>query len=169
MTLWPTATHRAGEGVFENGNATNNNAGSVVLAAEWAATVDAVAAQVTAHQPHIVGVQIGDELVDGGLSVANLSAVADRLRAKLPPSVFIYTNEGFRYENPCNERPTGCKDSGAGPTTCKNNRCYPAVWSSMPASIDYISLDGYANDPNEAAFAREQYERCSLTPRAILK
>lgn len=85
--------------------------------------------------------------------------MAARLRAKLPAAVFLYTNEGFRFENPCSADHQ-CVASGAGPAVCgKAGLCTPAVWASFPAALDYISLDGYASGASEAHFAREQYER----------
>jgi len=137
-----------------------HTAGCRRLATDWERRLDGIIAQITTHQPRIRGVQLGDELVDGGLTVNNLSALATYLRQRLPPRVFIYTNEGFRYENPClGPNHTTCKGSGAGPARCVQGRCIPATWKYFPADIDAISLDGYANSAGEVTFARSQYER----------
>ena len=126
-----------------------HTAGCRRLATGWERRLNGIIAQITAHQPRIRGVQLGDELVGGGLTVNNLSALATHLRQRLPPRVFIYTNEGFRYENPClGPNRTTCKGSGAGPARCVRGRCIPAAWEYFPADIDAISLDGYATGSN---------------------
>ena len=120
-----------------------NRVGHMLLAPDWLQKLDTVVKQVHAHQPKIIGVQIGDELVDGGLSLANLSAVASRLRHTLPPSVFVYTNDGFRFKNPCRSTDE-CIGSGVGPAICRAGLCYPATWPYLPADLDYISCDACA-------------------------
>ena len=124
----------------------NDRVGHMLLADDWTQKLDAIVGQVHAHQPKIIGVQIGDELVDGGLSLANLSAVASRLRRTLPPAVFVYTNDGFRFKNPCSSTKE-CIGSGVGPAICSKGLCYPATWSSLPADLDYISCDACTHPP----------------------
>ena len=55
----------------------------------------------------------GDEIVCGGTPLANLTSVADLLRAQLPAQAILYTN--------------GCSEI--------------RDWPMVPASLDLISLD----------------------------
>lgn len=85
---------------------------------------------------YIHGVQLGDEMVCGSVknfSFENLSALAARLRDALHPhGVFVFTNE------------------------CAGT---PGQWSQIPAGLDVISLDAYADGASEAAMAKQFYER----------
>ena len=148
--------HRAGS--------RRNTPGDTALSSSWEAVVDGIARQIggTAAAGRIMGVQIGDELVDGGLTVQNLSAVASRLRLRLPSGVFIYTNEGFFYDNPCSAAQP-CPSSGAGAAIClENGLCRPHIWPFFPPALDYISLDGYSRGTAEVGFVRAQYDRYFL-------
>ena len=62
-----------------------------------------------------LGVFLGDEIVCGGTHLANLTSVADLLRAQLPAQAILYTN--------------GCSEI--------------RDWPMVPASLDLISLDFY--------------------------
>ena len=123
----------------------------------WEAHVDAFAHAVTkAPKGAVVGVQLGDELVCMGLPWSNLSAIAARLRPRLPHSVFIYTNECFaggpQRGKPCVPAAKGKDCDVKNPHTqvpgvhneCLNGHCSDRVWPSVPPEIDYISLDSCA-------------------------
>ena len=81
------------------------------------------------------GVFLGDEICCSGTPLANLTAVADALRAGLGPKALLYTNE-------CSEM---------------------QQWPAVPASLDYISIDFYdehnTNGSAEVTKDRQFYER----------
>lgn len=68
---------------------------------------------------------LGDELLDGGISLANLTTVADFARTLLP-RVVIWTNEGL---SAFNRAPTA-----------------PSYMSAVPTALDMISID-YCEPP----------------------
>ena len=142
-------------------NSSGGRAGGSWLVRDWRSRAAAVAAAVRAH-PSIVGVQLGDELVCKGLPLSNLSAVASELRARLPPSTFLYTNECFETGDPC-ATAASCKGSGAGPATCAGGYCQPAACAAVPPAIDYVSLDAYAaraaRRPSSRASSRDTSSR----------
>ena len=89
MLMLPRQTHPKADplpAVFCSGpdkSAPRNSAGRTVLTPNWEQVVDGLAAAVAANQPKIVGVQLGDELVDGGLTV-QVRVVANRNVSCIP-------------------------------------------------------------------------------------
>ena len=151
----------------------------------WETRVDEFAHAVSSAPAGAVrGVQLGDELVCMGLPLSNLSAIAARLRPRLPQSTFIYTNECFVRSRRSNCAPrlngTDCPVKNKGTQVPGiHNECLPGgfcadrVWPFIPGDIDYISLDSYcrgdkycnvsADVVGEAAAAAEEAGR-SLMP-----
>eukprot|EP01052_Picozoa_sp_SAG31_P026301 SAG31_NODE_2374_length_5842_cov_18.784433_1_plen_1112_part_00 len=125
----------------------------------WETHVDAFArAVVQAPIGSVAGVQLGDELVCMGLPLSNLSAMAARLRPRIPPNIFIYTNECFVHSRGSMH---ACDPAGNGSdcpvknvrtqkpgvhNECRGGFCADRVWPSIPSQIDYISLDRYCRD-----------------------
>jgi hypothetical protein len=118
-------------------------------AATWEGAVDDIVASLR-PLPFVVGVMIGDELVCSGFPLANLSALASRLRGGLlSREVFIYTNECFPAGAPC-KTDADCRGNSKQPGVCANQSsglpvrgCQAAVWPEMPSGLDFISMDVY--------------------------
>ena len=125
----------------------------------WEDNVDAFAKTVSnAPAGSVAGVQLGDELVCTGLPLSNLSAIAARLRSRLPRAIFIYTNECFVHStspsHACDPAKNGSDCSVKNRRTqvpgvhneCHNGFCADRVWPAIPSEIDFISLDSYCCD-----------------------
>ena len=74
-----------------------------------------------------------------GISAANITAVADFIRARIGPRPKLYWNDGCRpfydgHTEPC------VHDPGKNPASCWTND------SKVPASVDWVSCDTY-EDP----------------------
>lgn len=144
-----------GPGVFVRGNWLFESGG---LVAGWQAKVAEYVSKVTPGiaDGSIIAVDLGDELVCSGVPLANLTAVADALRAALPSVIRIYTNE-------CSHTLQGCYKS-----TCKDEWAWPRV----PASLDWISADlynaGNSDGAEEVATVQREYRNViypKLSPR----
>ena len=114
------------------------------LGPEWEAAGALLAREVSPHATSgaLAGIMIGDEMVTAGFPLSNMSRLAARLHDTLAPlGLFIYTNEGGPSWSPCHTD-ADCKkkhDSGAGPATCQNRVCEPALWPEIPEGLDFIS------------------------------
>ena len=117
------------------------------LGPDWEAAVALLARELTPLAPRtgtgaLAGIMIGDEMVSAGFPLSNMSRLAARLHDTLAPlGIFIFTNEGGPSWSPCHTD-ADCKkkhDSGAGPATCQNRVCEPALWPEIPAGLDFIS------------------------------
>ena len=107
----------------------------------------ALAAALVPLQPYIdegslKGMFLGDEPMLVGISAANITAVADFIRARVGSKPRIYWNDGCRpfYDGktePCVE------DPGHNPASCWTNT------SKVPASVDWVSCDAY-QDPTKS-------------------
>ena len=80
-----------------------------------------------------------DEPMLAGISAANITAVADFIRARIGPKPKLYWNDGCRpfydgHTEPC------VHDPGKNPASCWTND------SKVPASVDWVSCDTY-EDP----------------------
>ena len=146
-------------------NETSRRGEGIWLARDWRRRVDGIVAAVAATQQgavKVVGLQIGDELICGGFPLANMTSVTGALRAGLPSSVFIYTNECFKVGKIC-KASTDCPASGVGPGQCVHGRCEALPIAPCPPGLDYISLDAYedsvAGDAREAAVARGEADK----------
>ena len=141
-------------------NETSKHASHQWLANDWPARAKFIGETIGQHK--LAGLQIGDELVCGGLPLGNLSAVTAAVRAAMPAGAFMYTNECFRTGAPC-KADADCRGSGAGPATCESHHCEAAAWEVVPPAIDYISLDAYKDhyetEAREAHAARSEYKR----------
>ena len=120
------------------------------LGASWqnvaTQVVDTLTPLSSYHGGPITHVMLGDELVMGGLPLAQLDALAGALHAGLSKiNVKLYTNDAFATGLPCTTNATcsawSLGSSGAGNATCQRGYCYAAAWPFIPASLDYISLD----------------------------
>ena len=91
--------------------------------------------------PRLEVLFLGDELCDGGIPLANLSTVADFVRAQVGPDVTLWTNEGV---SAFTRAPTA-----------------PSYIGRVPAALDLVSLDSYnVSDPvAEAAQTAALYEK----------
>ena len=89
----------------------------------------------------ITGVFLGDELVDQGVYVDNVTMVANRLRAGLGPNVTLSINICGRN---CTLWPGGCLGNGWKPATGPRfNPDDPSSYKGhLPAAIDLVSFDG---------------------------
>lgn len=146
-----------------------------VLTADWeSAAADAIATlRPLVEDGSITGLMLGDELVCSGLPLANLSALASRLRAGLHSAnevgFFLYTNECFPADITHCHTAADCAASsawgaghtGGGPATCRadaslppslHGYCMAAVWPELPAALDFLSLDAY--DVGDAEYTR---------------
>ena len=138
------------------------------LAASWRGVARQIVATLTPlsgyHGGPITHVMLGDELVMGGLPLAQLGALADMLHAELGKiGVYIYTNDAFATGLPCSSNATcsawSLGSSGAGNATCQRGYCYAAAWPYLPPGLDFISLDAYSEGAREVAVVREMHQR----------
>jgi hypothetical protein len=136
----------------------NGHSASALLPG-WEVHVDAFAKAVSnAPSGSVVGVQLGDELVCLGLPLSNLSAIAARLRPRLPRAIFMYTNECFVHarwpSHACDAAKHGRDCAVKNKKTqvpgvhneCRNGFCADRVWAFIPSELDFISLDTYCRD-----------------------
>ena len=86
----------------------------------WHANLLAIAAALKplVDSGKVGAVALGDELVDSGVSLQNITTVADLLRKQLGPAVKLVMNDA-------------CNVLG------------PASWPTIPTALDYISCDVY--------------------------
>jgi hypothetical protein len=120
-----------------------------VLNTSWEANTEAFVAGLAPYIKSgvVAGIFMGDELCEHGVSLFNLTVVADKLRALLGPrnestgTPFIYTNENAK----------GIRS-----------------WKMVPASLDYISMDRYdAKNTNGSyeIFAVKEFYTGKLYPK----
>ena len=119
-----------------NGGGCKSPAG---LCPDWEDYLNAYIAHMKPHvdSGNVFGIFLGDEIVCGGIPYANLSLVAGRLKAALPKA-WIYTNE--------------CGDviQGFPPITADGG-------GGVPAGLDAISIDAYAQGAAEVVANRKRY------------
>jgi hypothetical protein len=133
-----------------------------MLARGWEAAVDDATATLLplaqGSNPAIKGVMLGDELVEGGFPLSNLSALASRVRRGLGKSVFIYTNEAFAVGGACNTS-ADCKHPTRQVCTAAHT-CDAKRWPYIPPDIDFISSDQVSNFCSRLPFVVQSQQDC---------
>lgn len=133
-----------------------------MLSHGWEAAVDEAMSTLLpltqGPRPVIQGIMLGDELVEGGFPLSNLSALATRVRRGLKnSSAFIYTNEAFAVGGRCNTS-ADCKHPTRQVCTAAHT-CDAKPWPYIPHDIDFISSDQYATGTREAEVTEQYYKR----------
>lgn len=133
-----------------------------ILLDGWEVAVDNATATLLpltqGSHPVIQGVMLGDELVEGGFPLSNLSALATRVRRGLGnSSTFIYTNEAFAVGGQCNTS-ADCKHPTRQICTAAHT-CDARPWPYLPPDIDFISSDQYTTGAHEAEVTEQYYKR----------
>ena len=138
-----------GPGVLLRGDYTFESGG---LTSDWreVATSFASAAAPFVANGTIIGINLGDEYVCSGVPLANMSAVADVVRAELGSSAMVYANE-------CG----GSAQTGGTIRGCYKSQCRDEwAWPRVPPALSHISVDAYdeGNTGGEVDKARGHYE-----------
>ena len=113
-----------------------------MLLSGWEAAVDEATATLLpltqGQSPAIKMVMLGDELLEGGFPLSNLSALAARVRHGMGKSVLIYTNEAFAVGGAC-KTSADCKHPQR--QVCRAHTCDAKPLPYLPPDIDVISSD----------------------------
>ena len=131
-----------------------------MLLSGWEAAVDEATATLLpltqGQSPAIKMVMLGDELLEGGFPLSNLSALAARVRHGMGNSVMIYTNMAFAVGGAC-KTSADCKHPNR--QVCRARTCDAKPLPYLPPDIDVVSSDQYAAGAREAQITEHYYNR----------
>ncbi len=90
------------------------------------------------------GWNLGDELLGEGVPLANVTAVAQRIRARFGPKTFIYWNETPMAFTPGPNGTQPCTGAARCAATTDPAGCCLNQAGGVPAVFDAVSIDMYA-------------------------